>query len=141
MLSGYVLTDLQPVFRPSQQLGSLESFARSSVLRTWCSCIGARALQYSLGRVHPISAASVPADQVAVEKALWLAPTPAKTRMCRQRTETGACFLWLEWDSSVISGQKGNSVLGASCLLPACHFSLGRIVNLKLCKSLVAGVR
>lgn len=35
-------------------------------------------------------------------------------------------------DSSVISGQKGNSVLRVSCLQPACHVSLGRIINLKL---------
>lgn len=52
--------------------------------------------------------------------------------MCRRGTGSGACFYGWSRDSSVTSGQKGNSVLGVRRLPPACHFSLGRIVNLKL---------
>lgn len=67
---------------------------------------------------------------------LWQRPSVAGPECADRGQGQGqgqgpASYGWSR-DSSVISGQKDNSVLGVSCLLPACHFSLGRIINLKL---------
>lgn len=65
-------------------------------------------------------------------KALWQGPIPSRTGMRRWGQGQGPASYGWSRDSNVTSGQKGNSVLGVSSLPPACSFSLGRIINLKL---------